>query len=41
MLRTWRRAIDDPTWDLSERLEEALVTMNRDEIDARRQLELG
>ncbi|MEZ6004863.1 MAG: DEAD/DEAH box helicase [Planctomycetota bacterium] len=41
LLRTWRRAIDDPTWDLSERLEEALVTMNRDEIDARRQLELG
>ncbi|MCB9906668.1 MAG: DEAD/DEAH box helicase, partial [Planctomycetes bacterium] len=41
LLRNLRRAIDDPKWDLSDRLEEALVTMNRDEIDARRQLELG
>lgn len=41
LLRNLKRAIDDPGWDLSDRLEEALVTMNRDEIDARRQLELG
>ena len=41
LLRNLKRAINDPGWDISDRLDEALVTMNRDEIDARRQLELG
>jgi superfamily II RNA helicase len=41
LLRNMRRAIDDPSWDLCDKLEEAMTAMNRDEIDARRQLELG
>ena len=40
LLRNLRRTID-PEWDLSDRLEEAVIAMNRDEVDARRQLELG
>ncbi|MFT4648835.1 MAG: superfamily II RNA helicase [Glaciecola sp.] len=41
LLRNMRRAIDDPSWDLCDKLEEAMTAMNRAEIDARRQLELG
>ena len=41
LLRNMKRAIDDPSWDLCDKLEEAMTAMNRDEIDARRQLELG
>ena len=40
LLRNLRRATE-PEWDLHERLSEAIEAMNRDEIDARRQLELG
>jgi hypothetical protein len=40
LMRHVRRSID-PEWDLSQRLQEAIGTMNRDEVDARRQLELG
>jgi len=40
LLRNVRRSIDK-TWDLAERLEEAALALNRDEVDARRQLELG
>ena len=40
LLRNVRRVID-PDWDLRARLEEAIELMNRDEMDARRQLELG
>tara|TARA_R110002072_G_scaffold131578_11_gene271169 strand:+ start:3679 stop:6096 length:2418 start_codon:yes stop_codon:yes gene_type:complete len=40
LMRNTRRAID-PSWDLAERLQEAVEALNRDEIDARRQLELG
>lgn len=40
LMRQVRRAID-PAWDLSDRLEEAVASMNRGEVDARRQLELG
>jgi superfamily II RNA helicase len=40
LMRNTRRAIDKD-WDLTERLGEAIDAMNRDEIDARRQLELG
>ena len=40
LMRQVRRAID-PAWDLSDRLEEAVRAVNRDEVDARRQLELG
>ena len=40
LMRNVRRAIDRD-WDLWDRLEDAVQAMNRDEIDARRQLELG
>lgn len=40
LMRNLRRAID-PEWDLSDHLEEAIIAINRDEVDARRQLELG
>ncbi|MFT7678989.1 MAG: superfamily II RNA helicase [Planctomycetota bacterium] len=40
LMRNLRRAID-PEWDLSDRLEEAIIAINRDEVDARRQLQLG
>ncbi len=40
LLRQVRRAID-PSWDLHETLQEAMDALNRDEVDARRQLELG
>jgi superfamily II RNA helicase len=40
LMRQIRRAID-PSWDLHERLGQAMEALNRDVIDARRQLELG
>lgn len=40
LLRQVRRAID-PAWDLHELLGDAMAGLDRDEIDARRQLELG
>jgi superfamily II RNA helicase len=40
LLRQVRHAID-PSWDLREGLQQAMALLNRDEIDARRQLELG
>jgi superfamily II RNA helicase len=40
LMRQTRRAID-PVWDLGERLETAMALVDRDEVDARRQLELG
>ena len=40
LVRQVRRAID-PAWDLAERLDEVVLAMNRDEVDARRQLEMG
>ena len=40
LMRNVRRAID-PDWDLSTSLLEAVDLLNRDEIDARRQLEMG
>ena len=40
LARQARRAID-PSWDLAERLRELTDAMNRDVVDARRQLELG
>ncbi|MEZ6018444.1 MAG: DEAD/DEAH box helicase [Planctomycetota bacterium] len=40
LLRNVRRSIDKK-WDLAEKLEEAALALNRDEVDARRQLELG
>jgi superfamily II RNA helicase len=40
LMRQARRAIDS-AWDLAARLEEAGAALNRDEVDARRQLELG
>ena len=40
LMRQVRRAID-PKWDLAQRLEEAAAMMNRDVVDAKRQLELG
>ncbi len=40
LMRQVRRAID-PDWDLHERLGEAMTQLNRDEVDARHQLELG
>jgi superfamily II RNA helicase len=39
-VRQVRRAID-PKWDLTETLDNALAMVNRDEMDARAQLELG
>ena len=40
LIRQVRRTIDRD-WDLHDRLGEALEGLNRDEVDARRQLELG
>jgi superfamily II RNA helicase len=40
LLRNVRRAIDSD-WDLAESLREAATAIDRDEVDARRQLELG
>ena len=40
LMRNVRRAID-PEWDLPGTLREAIDALNRDEVDARRQLELG
>ncbi len=40
LLRNVRRSIDKK-WDLAEKLEEAAQALNRDEVDARRKLELG
>jgi len=40
LMRQVRRAIDRD-WDLYEHLEAAMAALNRDEVDARRQLELG
>lgn len=40
LMRQVRRAID-PAWDLREMLAAAMEKMNRDVVDARRQLELG
>jgi superfamily II RNA helicase len=40
LMRQVRRAID-PAWDLHDRLGDAMAVLDRDEVDARRQLELG
>ncbi len=40
LLRQLRRAID-PAWDLADRLGDAMAALDREEVDARRQLELG
>jgi superfamily II RNA helicase len=40
LVRLVRRALD-PKYDLVDRLEEVVLALNRDEVDARRQLELG
>jgi hypothetical protein len=40
LMRNTKRAID-VSWDLGEKLDEAVLAINRDEIDARRQLRLG
>ncbi|MFT5284690.1 MAG: superfamily II RNA helicase [Planctomycetota bacterium] len=40
LVRQVRRAID-PSWDLADRLDDVIDAMNRDEVDARRQLTLG
>jgi superfamily II RNA helicase len=40
LARQVRRAIE-PSWDLHEKLGELMEAINRDEVDARRQLELG
>ena len=40
LVRQVRQAVD-PEWDLHHRLGEVRRLVNRDEIDARRQLELG
>jgi superfamily II RNA helicase len=40
LMRQTRRAID-PAWDLHRALGEAMECLNRDEVDARHQLELG
>ncbi|MCC7015357.1 MAG: DEAD/DEAH box helicase [Planctomycetes bacterium] len=40
LMREVRHAID-PSWDLRERLASAIELVNRDEVDARRQLEIG
>ena len=40
LMRQTRRAID-PAWDLHRTLGEAMECLNRDEVDARHQLELG
>jgi superfamily II RNA helicase len=40
LLRQVKHAID-PAWDLHARVQDAMNVLNRDEVDARRQLELG
>ena len=40
LMRQVRRAID-PAWDLFDRLQDAIAAVDRDEVDARAQLELG
>lgn len=40
LMRQVRRAID-PSWDLFDRLQDAISAVDRDEVDARAQLELG
>ncbi|MBI5435409.1 MAG: DEAD/DEAH box helicase [Planctomycetes bacterium] len=40
LLRQLKHAID-PAWDLGEQLAQAMALLNRDEVDARAQLELG
>lgn len=40
LMRNVRRSIDKE-WDVVDRLDDAIESLNRDEIDARRQLELG
>ncbi|MEO1698344.1 MAG: DEAD/DEAH box helicase [Planctomycetota bacterium] len=40
LMRNTKRSIDRE-WDLTGRLEDAITALNRDEVDARRQLELG
>ena len=40
LMRNVSRAID-PEWDIAPKLKEAVHQMNRDVIDARKQLELG
>jgi superfamily II RNA helicase len=40
LMRQVRRAIDE-SWDLRARLSECMEIINRDVVDARRQLELG
>jgi len=40
LMRQTRRAID-PSWDLADRLKDAIAAIDRDEVDARAQLELG
>ena len=40
LMRTVRHAID-PEWDLGSKLADAALALNRDEVDAKRQLELG
>ncbi len=40
LMRQVRRAIDS-SWDLTDRLDEVIEAMNRDEVDAHRQLTLG
>jgi hypothetical protein len=40
LMRQTRHAID-PSWDLRERLADAANLLNRDEVDARAQLEVG
>ncbi|HVS17390.1 MAG TPA: helicase-related protein, partial [Planctomycetota bacterium] len=40
LMRQVRRTID-PTWDLHDRLADAVAALDRDEVDAKAQLELG
>jgi superfamily II RNA helicase len=40
VMREVRHAVD-PRWDLGDRLASAITRLNRDEVDAKRQLELG
>ena len=39
-MRNTKRAIES-SWDLGDKLDEAILAVNRDEIDARQQLRLG
>ena len=40
LLRNTRRSIDK-SWDLYDRLDEAIQLLNRGEVDAARQMDLG